>query len=240
MALTFGGATSDRVAVTAAAGINNLAAITIIAWVNITTLTNLRMIASKDNGSAAAIFFALNGTGGNVQLQVARTVNAYASRNDTPLSATSVWKCIAGVWALGSIPVIYVGSLATALVDGTYSTQTAGSGTQADDSAYNFLWANDGTTLALQGRIAHAAVFGATLSLADCQSWQRRPRKTVGANVAKFFHRLGNEGTGTQQDYSGNSNTGAVTGATQSAGPALDEGENQCTVGLMAGLLVGA
>lgn len=212
MALTLGGATSDRITVTAAASINNLAAFAVIAWVFPTTLTDLRMIYSKDNGTGSEVFFGLNGTGGNVQIQVGRaTSNANAVSDDTPLSAANTWHCIAASWDGSTAPKIYRGSLTVAMVERTYlAGNTAGSGAQKDDSARDALWGNDGTTLAFQGRMAVAALFNRAPTLAELQSWQFDPRVLSGTVDLKHF---GYNGTGTQLDFSGSANPGAVTGS---------------------------
>ena len=224
--LVFGAATSDRATHTNT-GLDNLANFTYIMWVYVTTLTNLRMLASKDNGAASEIFFALDGTGGNVQLQVGRaTANAYAKTNDTPIGA-SAWRCIAGTWDNGTNPPrIWSGTLSAAMAERGYAaTPTAGSGAQKDDSARTFMWGSDAATLALQGRIAVAAIFGSALSSADLNSWKKRPRKTVGSNVALRFVRFG-KGAANGIEYAAGDNA-SVTGATEGNGVPLWQGSDE-------------
>jgi hypothetical protein len=156
----------------------------------------------------------------------ATTDTTYAT-TDTPLATTGAWRFLAFVFnqagSAGNLASILSGDLATLAAVRTLS-KTDGSGAFSADAAGNLIWGNTTAAVdAIEGDLAHVALFSALLSTADIQSWQRRPRKTVGANVALDFHRLGNEGGSTDQDYSGNGNTGTVTGTAQAAGPPLDE-----------------
>jgi len=230
MALTFGATTSTRVNDGSAAGIDNLTALTLLCWVRITTLTSNRTFASKRT-AGAGWFLGLSGTAGDVQFFADRaTADTTYTTTDTPLATTGAWRFLAATLdqaaGAGALMGIYGGSLTTPATARALSA-TDGSGAFSADAAAALIWGNNSAfTVAIQGDVAQVALFGAVLSLADIQSWQLRPRVTVGGVVAKAFHRLGNEGAGSQQDYSGNGNTGTVTGATQAAGgPPLDEGE---------------
>lgn len=220
-ALTFSGGGAERVTVNAAASINNMSAFTVLAWVFPTASADLRMIASKDNGTGARWYMTL-AVSGNIELDVGRaTTQARGVRNDGAMTTTSKWYCVAGVHSTGSAPLVYIGDLSTALADGTYGTSQAGSGAQNDDSGDPFMWGNDGTTFGFPGRISMGAVFGAALSLSDCRSWQKAPRKTVGANTAKMFHRMGKDGADAIEYVGGLTTT--VTSATQSDGVPRDQ-----------------
>ena len=214
MALTFGAATSDRVDHGSAAALDNLTKFTYLLWLFPTTLTNLRMFLSKDDGAAANIYFGLSGTGGNIEFQVDWSTSAgFVRSSSTPLATTSKWYCVVATYdsLAAQQNHMYVGDLVTALSEPTYSNNTNGSGSQSDDSARSLVIGNDGTTLALQGRIAFAGVWNRAMSLAELQSQQFRPRVSSGSLL---FTHYGFNGTDTQPDWSGNGNAGTVTGAT--------------------------
>ena len=231
--LLFGGATSDRVDIGSAAGIDDMNPFTILMWVNVNTLTNQRCFWTKATNAGTTFgLFRLTLTAGDVQFSRARATTGTAfTTNNTPLASTGAWKFLAVNFdttaTAGNVCNIYAGGIGTAATECTYSTATDGSGAITSDAAGNFVIGNNefNRTTALQGNIAMFAIFKATMSLADIQSWQLRPRVTVGSNTAQAFFRLGNEGNTTQQDYSGNANTGTTTGATQGNGPGLDQGD---------------
>jgi len=231
--LTFGGTSTDRVAIGATTIIST--PFTLLAWIYATSLVNVATVfGSRDNvaGGLSVVQFRLSGTTGNIELRVQRVTTASSYITSSTPIGTNTWTCLAATFDSSANPVthIYAGTLASALAETTYGTTTNGSGavTTQDGSNPNFWGARtSGSAIgaSFNGRIHTCALFGAVLSLADCQSWQKRPRVTVGANTASRFYRLGNEGTGAQQDYAGSGVSGTVTGATQSDGAPIDQGD---------------
>lgn len=217
--LVFGAATSDRVDSGNASDINDLAAFTYLAWVYPTTFTTNRAIAFK--GSAVGKFKAmgLSGVGGDMAAQVGRaTVNAFVVTNDAPL-ALNTWGCVALSYGAVNGCKLYHGSLTTLAVQSSYSATAIGSGATSADAASTMLWGNnDLAGSAFQGRIAMSAVVGVEMTLADIQSWQVLPRKSIAANVALRSLRFGKNAADAIEYGSGGSN-GTVTGATQGDGP---------------------
>lgn len=219
-ALTFGGATSDRVQVTATASINNLANLSYIFWIFPTTLTASRQVLTK-GGGGGGIYLSLDGTGGNVEWSVECVTNAgIIVTTDTPLSALNTWVCMMVTWAFSTKTLLaFSGTTVANFAQRTFTTPLTAAGAQGDDSAQDFRWGNhNGNNLAIQARIGPCAIFGATLVLADGKNWMRLPRKTLGANVAKGFWRNGKNGADAIE-YVGVG--GTVTGATQSNGPPI-------------------
>lgn len=224
--LIFGAATSDVVDVGSGASLDDLDPFTVLLWCMPTTLTSGRALWSKMGTGNK--FLRFSDAAGNVQLFVTRAVTTSYITNTAPLGTTNQWALLAASFSsaqvAGQIVKIYKGALGVPAAAQTFGTATDGSGALTTDNTGNGRWSNmSSLAVSFQGRIAMGAVFGAELSLADVQSWQQRPRVTVGANAAKAFFRLGNEGVGTQQDYSGNANTGTVTGATQGDGPGFQQ-----------------
>jgi len=230
-ALVLGGATSDRVTVTAAAAINNLDPMTLLTWIYPTTLSNNRMFGSKVNaGNTIGWIWLLTG-GAPSKLQFNRYRATTGTNYKTPASTvtTSTWQMFATVYdsaaGAGNIVKHYRGVIGTDAVDvGNDGSPTDGSGANTDDSTYDLKVGNGvNDALAIQGSVAAFAVFGAALSLADIKSWQKRPRKTVGSNTAKLFQRFGKYGTDVFE-YTGL--TTAITGCSQGNGVPLDQGES--------------
>jgi hypothetical protein len=225
--LTFGALTSDRVDVGVAATFD-FDPITVMGWFYATTLTNQRILWAVQGSTSGSRIMRLSGTLGEVQVQLTRaTTNTNFITNTAPV-ALNVWTFMAFTFnsaaSAGQIVNVYKGTLGATPAECTYGTATDGSGalvafTGATTSAR--IGNSNAANAAWQGRIGPVAVFNAELALADVASWWAISRRLVGASTATGFWRLGNEGATTQQDYSGNANTGSTTGATQSDGPAL-------------------
>lgn len=226
-AIVQGTNTTDRINCGSGADIDSLTVFTAIMWMMVITLTANRMLVTKIRPTLPAGTrgwrLMLNGTGGNVEFFQGRaTTGCSYITNDTPLSTTSKWYCVGLVVNHAATPVvrIYTGDLASLVAERTYGTATDGAGIFDTDATPSLFWGNrDATTpdLALQGRIALGALFGAALGTADLQSWQREPRLTVGANTALRFGRGGKDGAD-WIEYSGAA-AGTVTGGTQGDGP---------------------
>lgn len=214
MALLFGAVNTDTVTHTAGTvSLNNLAAFTWLLWLRRTTLTSNRVILSK--GSAAKRI-RLNGTAGNVELNIARaTTNSSFITSTTPLSGTG-WVCLATTYdsaaGAGTLGHIYVGSLTARMVEATLGTNTDGSGAVNADNTVQLIACNQSAgTVAFQGALAVVAVWNRVLTLAEIQQQQFMLRKTSGC-LGLFNY--GFNGTSTQIDRSGNKANGTVSGPT--------------------------
>lgn len=216
MALTFGGATSDKVVTAAYATANT--AFTVWAWIYPTTLGSNRRIFTHGPANSDEIFF-LSGTTGNFSLFVTRaTTNMSFISNTTPLSTLNKWYFVAGVYnesgGAGHNGALYVGDLTTILSETTYGTATDGVGSRTGGTGVGVLTIGNNPSapvLSFQGRIATAGYVARALSIGELKSIQYRPR--VVANQVGYWI-LGANGTSTQPDWSGNGLPGTVTGAT--------------------------
>lgn len=220
-ALTFGANASDRVALTNT-GLTNLNPITVLLWVNVTTLANSKQFLNCSDAGNGYLRFALDGASGDVSfLRKRATTSSLYITNSTPLSSAGTWRCIAVTYDSGATPTthIYAGATPSAIAEATYGTATDGSGAVSNDATGSWIWGNRfATDAALLGKIAFGAIFNAAFSLADIKSWAQIPRLTVGANVAKAFGRCGKYGND-WIEYGGPTPT--VTGATQTNGPPI-------------------
>ncbi len=234
--LVFGAATTDRVDVGNAA-LLDLDPFTWLFWCYPTSLTAGMRLASTNVSSGSDNKF-LNAPGtstDNLRLAVTRaTANTNYITNTTPIATKNKWFCVAVTWSSAATPAVtlYVGDLATALTAQTFGTATNGSGALVSETGGTACIGNRTASPVVPwiGRISHHAIFNAVLSLADCLSWQKLPRKTVGANVAKGFWRLGKDGADAIE-YTGLGN-GTVTGATQGDGPPVGGHWTRGTSGL--------
>jgi hypothetical protein len=219
MSLTFGAATSDRVAVAPAASINALTAVSVLAWFYPTTLNNGRGVVDKASSPSKVGWTMGSKANGAVQAIMKRATTALFWESSSLLLTTNAWWLAAiTINQTGPATHIYVGSLATLAAEATL-TGADGSGAFGDDSAINLDLGNLSTLDSpVVGRVGVAAVFNRVLSLGEVQSWQFAPRMMAGC---VGLWRLGDNGTGTQPDLSGNGNNGTVTGAIQSDNPPL-------------------
>lgn len=212
MALTFGAASTHRVNHGSNSVIDDLNPLTLIMWVYCTTRTSGRYIFNK--GANPAKNLLLSGGTGNIEWVVDRaTTDADYITSDTPLTA-NVWTYIAITFDSAATPSsrIYTGKRATAAVESTYGTSTSGSGSVTSDAANSFIVGNSsGLNAAFQGSIADVRYFNRALTLGECIDQQFNPHMDSGC---KLYCVYGFNGTGTQPDWSGNANSGAVTGAT--------------------------
>lgn len=225
MALTFGGASSDRITVTAATSINSLNPLTWCFWVYCTTRTSNRFILAKNSTSQKA--FRLNGTTGDVEVLIGRTSGLSYITNSTPL-ATNRWQCFVVTFdstaAAGSLVQIYSGFLGSpTLTAATFGTATDGSGAVASDSSQNLIIANNsGTASAFQGRIARVAIFNRVLTLGEAIQWKeftqiealgfKNPPRFPGCVLDLELNQI----AGSLPDWAGYNNAGVVTGTTLS------------------------
>ena len=224
-ALAFGAATSDRVDCGSAADIDNLTTVALLLWVYPTTLTLGRQLIAKQ--SATGWNIRLNDATGNIRFFWFRTgTNLNFATNDTPLATLSVWYKVFVTCVPGTGTHIYSAPLNSALTERTYGTSAPGGAPTTADAAETLTLGNRTTgtpTEALQGRIGPCALFKIVPTLAQAEEWFRRPKNQIAGTAALRFWRLGKDGADAIE-YTGAGN-GTVTGATQSDGVPLHQGD---------------
>lgn len=137
--------------------------------------------------------------------------------NSSPLGTSGKWYFFAWVCdtsaGAGQQGNIYIGDLTTPVSEATYATATDSSGAISTEATSDFLIGNrsnfDRNWI---GTIAVSGIVKSALTLNQLRALQFRP--TVVPNTALFSHYYG---TGSQPDWSGNSNSGTVTGPTQAS-----------------------
>lgn len=211
-------ASTDSIACGSAAVLDDLTVGSVIFWLNPSSVANATrvLIGKTTNTGSTGWFMARPSSGGSViRIVVNRATTDMLRSSSAGVLVVGTPSCIAATWDVSADTCsIYHGTLAAALAD-VGGTLTAGSGAYVSDAAESYVIGNAGAaSLSAGGAYSYAAVFNRVLTLAELQSWQLHPRKMAGC-VA--FHELGLTGVGSQWDYSGNGNTGTITGATQSA-----------------------
>lgn len=225
--LVNGANTSDAVNVGSGATLDNRDPFTVLMWINPSTITNNRVLWAKDTTSSLQKVLVFV-TGGFLQLIILRASVASSFVSSNNALPTNQWRFIAVTYnsanGAGEAGNIYVGSLATPAVECTYSTATNGSGLLTTDATGDMRWGNgfvgNATIVsAMQGRMAYGAFFGVELGLADIRDYQFTPRAHLRQGISALdCHEFGVGGTGPQLDFSGNGNTGTVTGAVKGLG----------------------
>ena len=228
MSLTFGGATSDRVDCGSGSSLDDLttAGFTVWAWVYRTGTGANQEMVTKDGSFPSGWDFAVTNDTAEGELQLFVGYNATQASyvtNSSNVIAANTWTFVAGTFDPAANPQIrlYLGTLSSLAAESSgYSTATNGVGTIGSDASANLYIGNlqRATTLAFKGRMGPVGVVNRALSAGELQSLQYNPRMLAGT-VGLWM--LGDNGTGTQPDYSGNGNSGTVTGATQSDNPPL-------------------
>lgn len=214
MALQTADGTSDRIAVAANATIDDLTAFTTLQWVYMTAFTSGRRFWSKGpaapNGKDLAMDF-IN-TPNSVFFQVARATTTALASSVANIYADNAWACIVTTYDEADGPRIFAGSLTAALAEVSYAAaRTIGAGATSADNTETLKIFNRQTLVgAPAGRVGEFLFWNRRLTLGELRTHQFRPHASSGLVV---WHKY-NEGTGTQRDYSGNKNTGTVTGAT--------------------------
>lgn len=210
MALQTTDASSDRIAVAAAASIDDQTAFSTLQWVYLTAFTSGRRMWSKGEG-AKNLAMGFTQTPNSLFFNVVRATTEALADLVSNSYASDAWQCICSTYDESDGPRIFIGSRTAALAEASYVTRDIGSGATNTDSANALLVLNRGNLNgAPAGRVGEFLFWNRLLTLGELRTHQFRPHASSGLVV---WHKY-NEGTGTQRDYSGNKNTGTVTGAT--------------------------
>lgn len=231
MSLTFTRASANRVNVGQASSLDNLpagGAMTLMLWVYRTDNGTNQTIIAKDGSFTQGWNFTVtddNGEG-TMLFFVWRSTNSEAKSNSTSANRIplNTWTCVGVVFeeAAGQRVKFFIGNQTTTIAEVSgYTGVVNGTGTPGNDGSIDLYIGNivrSGTAYAPGARIGPTAVFNRVLTVGEMQAWQHDPKMMAGC---VGLWNLGDNGTGTQPDYSGNGNNGTVTGATQSDNPPL-------------------
>jgi hypothetical protein len=215
MSLTYAGGNSDRATCVPVSLNANVAAFTILGWINASALANNRYIFSVGDVSVGHLFLRVSDTSGNLRLGQSGTSALTYITNDTPIT-TSTWIFVAAAGAYGVAGHIYTGTLTTNAAERGYGTSLAGSGTPTSNTTQLAVGqAANSTTLSFAGKIGGGwlHVYDRQMALAEIQSCQfdGNPRSSC-----KGAWRPGDNGGATVTDESGTGNHLTITGATVS------------------------
>lgn len=230
MSLRFGAATGDRVDCGSGSSIDDLRSgangFTILTIIRRTTNGANQHIVTKDQSTADGRFSLLIDNApseGCARFIVGRpgaTNTDYIT--STVVSSLNTWTFIGAGFKDAAAPdvSIYYSSMGGAVAEAAYNTANNGSGALGTDAAANLYIGNlqRATSYPFLGDIGVVAIVNRRMTLAECEDWKNNPRMIAGCVL---FQRLGENGTGTQPDYSGNGNSGTITGATLSDNPPL-------------------
>lgn len=224
MALDFGGDSTQVVDHGTGSSVNNIAtgSVLLSAYMDgVAPAADQRFWAKSTGGGR--FFGYIRATSGDLHLERAGSGAATSCRvTQASLAAFGVskWLWLLFTWDRtgATAPHIYCCDTtgATGLVEASsYVTQTTGGTGAGDDSASAMRVGGNQSGSpgnSLDGKIATFRLFTRVLSLAEADALTREP-KLVLANCVLDCH-YGFNGTGSQPDWSGNGNTGTVTGAT--------------------------
>lgn len=213
MALLFN-ATGENVAITQATSINSLEAITIMIWQKTALTTGFRTLYNKHTASELGTSMFTSAASAYIWCSRDRATTQAVARSANSVLVANTWQWICFMEDVNSAPNLYVGTLSALATEVSYTTQTQGVGAITADA--EDLWLGNNrlfTTQHWDGDIAVVQIFNRRMTPTEALTYQYHPRMGSGCVL---FHHLGLVGTGTQPDWSGNGNTGAVTSATVS------------------------
>lgn len=220
MALAFTDGSTNNIDHGSATPLDTLTTWTAIFWINWNTLTDFRQMMNKAVGLGRRRI-EVDATD-ELTVRVARNSfanNCVYTTNNANLT-TGKWWYIAVTFdtgaSAGEVVNVYLGDISTLVTERTYATATDGSGAvDSEASASLFVGsAGGGGSNAVGADIAIFQFYDTALSVEAIQLLQWLPR-VLNSNCLIYSH-YGFNGTGTQADWSGNGNSGTVTGATVS------------------------
>lgn len=220
MARAFSG--TDLIDVGTGTTIDNMNIGTALAWVYYTNAAVNGFIWRKGTAAGANHAFQRLSTG-HFAIRVARATTLLAAEAaDASCAGSGVdkWVFFAATWTTSGAngdQRIYTGDRTTVAVEASaYSVQQVGAGTVGDDSGDNmFIGNNAAGSTPWPGRIGFLQVLkNVNLTLAQIRSWQWGMRWLTGTSGLWI---PGHDNGTSVPDYSGNLNTGTITGTTVAA-----------------------
>lgn len=211
MALLFD-ADTERVACGSDASLDNIAVVTVMVVFRPSVVTDLQHIMDKGQ----EFFVRIQSDNDITIFREYNTVNCNCRSDSNPVTV-DVWQIMFGVdGGNGVAPHIYIADLGAELLEVTsYGAQQTPSTTLTSDAANTLHWGYNplAESRSYSGDIARGMIFAEALSLGQCRSIYNRVLTGLAHNC-RIWTELGYNGTGTQPDWSGNGNSGTVTGAT--------------------------
>lgn len=222
MSLTLVGGGSNRINIGHGASINDLFQVTYWGWVfpNSLGTGNQRFYSKGLLASSNFRLFFPHSAGIECGIHKSTTtLSAIAAFAAVPTYGTNKWcfvACVMDTTATSADQRIFHGDQVTAAAEASsYTQQRVGTGTTTTDAAADgFIGNNSANASAFDGAMCEFGIVNRVLTLLEIQRLQRLTAHIPGMAAQ---YRLGDNGTGAQTDYSGNLNTGTVTGATASA-----------------------
>ncbi len=213
MALLFN-ADTEKVVVTQGASIDDLANVTIMLVFRPTALDgSLHHVFMK-----AENYYIREGNGGAGRVQFFRDytgtdLNAHTTGSELTVNEWHIMFAVDN--GLNNTPNLFIAQLGSVLVEPTLSTQDAGTTAVVVDNADDLEWGHNPQSgdRSYVGDIAVGMYIAESLTLAQCKMIYGHISHGLVFDT-RVYNILGYAGTGTQPDWSGNGNTGAVTGAT--------------------------
>lgn len=213
---------SDKIDFGSPAHLDNLAQMTICAWIYPTTLTptNSPRVWNKDSDTGVNNRFHMSGASGNnmrFRINSSGGSSGNVETNDNFVTANNWYFVCAVQEAVGvaNNMHIYHGSRTTKVVESTYGVRIDLTVAKEADATKNMIIGGNTTVSAYSGDIAWVGIWNRALTLREIQQQHGRVSPTSG-NV--FFSYLGFSGRTTQTDLSRFRNSGTITGTTISRG----------------------
>lgn len=192
---------------------------TVWLWVYRTSDGNNQHLVTKDATSPRGWLWAVTNGGaeGNQTFLIVRPTPTLFVCTGGQI-ALNTWHFVAVTYDDAASPEahMYVGSLSGAVAEVSgYSTTDDGSGTPTDEGTAVCYVGNlqRSTNAPFRGRIARGGIIARALNSSQLEAL--RTATLADCNVTDTKLLFDYSGTGTQIDYSGNSNTGTVTSATE-------------------------
>jgi len=219
MALNFNAA-NRRVTVATSSSLNNFVSFSGLVWVKASALANDEYILNMVDSGGSPIFRLIDAsTSGAIQLAVWRTTGfGYQQTTAGTGISADTWQSIGFRYdntnSAQTAHQIYIGDLSTKLVESSYAAGAGNANSINTPQDGDLVIGNSDGAPATQffpGDIAVVKLFDAFLSLDEliAQQWTTIPRSDM-----VLYYELGWSGTTAQVDYSGNDNSGTITGGT--------------------------
>ena len=191
---------------------------TVVSWVRPTNVdANLRHLGGQEQSSGRIRFLTSDSSGaGRLRLTVNNSGLLLDYVSVDSVLSVNAWQFIGYVCDIASAQdgKIYHGDLSTLVTEVSYAVETDAGGTFNATSGDMIFGRDSNASLPFLGDIAIVMVWpGTALTLGQIQAQQFRPHITPGCEI---FSHYGYNGVGAQPDWSGNGNSGTVTGATVS------------------------
>lgn len=219
MALNFNAA-NRRIVVPTSSSLNNFTHISGLLWINAAALGADDYLLNLVGSGGSPIFrLIVADTSGSIQLAVWRTTGfGYQQTSTSTGISGSAWECVGFRYdntnSAQTAHQIYIGDLTTPMVESSYSAGLGSANSINTPQDGDLVIGNSDaspSTHFFAGDMAVVKLFDGLLSLDEliAQQWKTVPRSDL-----VLYNELGYSGTTTQVDYSGNGNSGTLTGGT--------------------------